>query len=55
MSHDEQNEQNKIVALQFFGATAKVLGKQCVESFVAFEIISAAEDERVRIKKEAIF
>lgn len=43
------------MALQFFGATAKVLGRESVERFIAHELISAGEDERYLVRKESIY
>ena len=54
MAHDEQNEQNKIVAVQLFGKMAQCFGQSLCESFVALEILSLGEDPEPRVRKETI-
>lgn len=54
MAHDEQNEDNKVVAVQLFGKLAAVFGQPLIESFVAFEILSMGEDMKQSIRKETV-
>ncbi|CAK72359.1 unnamed protein product (macronuclear) [Paramecium tetraurelia] len=54
MIHDESNEENKMIALQFFGSYAQIADQQSLESFISTEIINAGEDISVRVRKESI-
>ncbi|CAD8054054.1 unnamed protein product [Paramecium primaurelia] len=54
MAHDESNEENKMVALQFFGSYAHIANQQFLESFISIEFINAGEDISVRVRKESL-
>ncbi|CAD8051234.1 unnamed protein product [Paramecium sonneborni] len=54
MAHDESNEENKMVALQFFGSYAHIANQQFLESFISIEFINAGEDISMRVRKESI-
>lgn len=54
MAHDDESEDNRIVAVQLFSNMSNCLGQGLCEQFVGLEILSLGEDVSFKVRKEAI-
>jgi serine/threonine-protein phosphatase 4 regulatory subunit 1 len=54
MAHDEENEDNKLVAVQLLSKMAPLFGKDLCEQFVGLEFLSLGDDPSLRVRKEAV-
>ncbi|KAM3146855.1 hypothetical protein pb186bvf_001009 [Paramecium bursaria] len=54
LSHDEESEDNKIIALELFGLFANILGREQSESFILHELVSGADDQKWKVRREAV-
>jgi serine/threonine-protein phosphatase 4 regulatory subunit 1 len=54
MAHDDNNEDNRIVAVQLFGSMSECFGKSLCEQFIGLEMLSLGEDISFKVRKEAI-
>jgi serine/threonine-protein phosphatase 4 regulatory subunit 1 len=54
MAHDDDNEDNRIVAVQLFSSMSECFGKNLCEQFIGLEILSLGEDISFKVRKEAI-
>ena len=54
LAHDDDNEDNRIVALQFLAKLSHIFGTDLCEQFVSRELLSLGEDENLLVRKEAV-
>ena len=54
MAHDDENEDNRIVAVQLFSSMSECFGKNLCEQFIGLELLSLGEDPSFKVRKEAI-
>ena len=54
MAHDDDNEDNRIVAVQLFSSMSDCFGSSLCEQFIGLEILSLGEDISFKVRKEAI-
>lgn len=54
MAHDDDNEDNRIVAVQLFSSMSECFGKNLCEQFIGLELLSLGEDVSFKVRKEAI-
>ncbi|CAD8099332.1 unnamed protein product [Paramecium sonneborni] len=54
MAHDDNNDENVIIAVKLFGQLAADFGPELSESFIALEILSKGDDAKQPIRKEAV-
>lgn len=54
MAHDDESEDNRIVAVQLFSSMSECFGKNLCEQFIGLEILSLGEDISFKVRKEAI-
>lgn len=54
MAHDDDSEDNRIVAVQLFSSMSECFGKNLCEQFIGLEILSLGEDISFKVRKEAI-
>ena len=54
MAHDDNNEDNRIVAVQLFSSMGECFGKNLCEQFIGLEMLSLGEDISFKVRKEAI-
>ena len=51
MAHDDDNEDNRIVAVQLFSSMSECFGKNLCEQFIGLEILSLGEDISFKVRK----
>ncbi|KAL4508405.1 hypothetical protein ABPG72_003709 [Tetrahymena utriculariae] len=54
MAHDDQVDDNRIVAIQLLTQMAHCFGTELCEQFVGLEILSLGEDPQLRVRKESV-
>lgn len=54
MAHDDDNEDNRIVAVQLFSSMSECFGQSLCEQFIGLELLSLGEDISYKVRKEAI-
>ncbi|CAD8183033.1 unnamed protein product [Paramecium pentaurelia] len=54
MAHDDNNDENVMIAVKLFGQLAADFGPELSESFIALEILSKGDDAKQPIRKEAV-
>lgn len=54
MAHDDENEDNRIVAVQLFSSMSECFGQSLCEQFIGLELLSLGEDISYKVRKEAI-
>lgn len=54
MAHDDDNEDNRIVAVQMFSSMSECFGPSLCEQFIGLELLSLGEDINYKVRKEAI-
>ncbi|KAL4456953.1 hypothetical protein ABPG74_014591 [Tetrahymena malaccensis] len=54
MAHDDQVDDNRIVAIQLLTQMAHCFGTDLCEQFVGLEILSLGEDPQLRVRKESV-
>ena len=54
MAHDDDVEENRIVAVQLFSSMSECFGRSLCEQFIALEILSLGEDTNIKVRREAI-
>ena len=54
MAHDDEVEENRIVAVQLFGSMSECFGPSLCEQFIGLELLSLGEDISLKVRKEAV-
>jgi len=54
MAHDDENEENRMVAVKLLSQLAPLFGKDLCEQFIGLEFLSMGEDPQLRVRKEAV-
>lgn len=54
MAHDDESEENRMVAVRLLSEMAPLFGKDLCEQFVGLEFLSMGEDPQLRVRKEAV-
>jgi serine/threonine-protein phosphatase 4 regulatory subunit 1 len=54
IAHDDENEDNRIVAVQLFSSMSECFGQDLCEQFIGFELLSLGDDISYKVRKEAI-
>lgn len=54
MAHDDEVEENRIVAVQLFGSMSECFGQGLCEQFIGLEMLSLGEDLSLKVRKEAV-
>lgn len=54
MAHDDDSEDNRIVAVQLFSSMSECFGKNLCEQFIGLQILSLGEDTSFKVRKQAI-
>jgi len=54
MAHDDDNEENRMIAVRLLSEMAHLFGKDLCEQFVGLEFLSMGEDPQLRVRKEAV-
>jgi len=54
LAHDDESVEGKMAAIQLLNKLATKFGKDLCEQFVAFEIMSMADDPDQRVRKVTI-
>lgn len=54
MAHDDESVDNRVAATQLLNKLAGKFGKELCENFVAFEMMSMADDVEQKVRKTAI-
>lgn len=54
MAHDDDNEDNRIVAVQLFSSMSQCFGKNLCEQFIGLELLSLGQDVSFKVRKQAI-
>ena len=51
MAHDDDNEDNRIVAVQMFSSMSECFGPSLCEQFIGLELLSLGEDINYKVRK----
>ncbi len=51
LSHDDTNENNRLVAVQLFSSMSECLGSQLCEQFIGLEFLSLGDDTSEKVRK----
>jgi len=54
LAHDDDNEENRMIAVRLLSQMAPLFGKDLCEQFVGLEFLSMGEDPQLRVRKEAV-
>jgi len=54
MAHDDENEENRIIAVKLLSQIASLIGKDLCEQFLALQLLSMGEDPKVSVRREVI-
>jgi len=54
MSHDDENDQNRMIAVQLLSKMANIFGRDLCEQFIGLEFLSKGDDPQIQVRKEAV-
>eukprot|EP01017_Pseudomicrothorax_dubius_P025766 TRINITY_DN2817_c0_g1_i4.p1 TRINITY_DN2817_c0_g1~~TRINITY_DN2817_c0_g1_i4.p1 ORF type:complete len:398 (-),score=63.33 TRINITY_DN2817_c0_g1_i4:972-2165(-) len=54
MAHNENNEDNRVVAIQLISNLSQSFGRDLCEHFAGFEFLSLGEDPVIKVRKECV-